>query len=586
MRGLRNATSTTAGLISIIFLYILLISLILFFSNQMLLEVSRGSSFSNITILPLAIVLPIFLFGSIIFNVVRLLRERAARKPGVRFKIRLILFFTFIVFLSSIPQGILSIGFIDTALNSWFSRRLGDALEGGLEIALVYYNDKLENLRAFDENSLARLYVEDLETAPDRAWRRIREMNPDLDSMQIVDTGGSELFFMGDGIARMDPLVVARQGEGTLPKESRGEATVLRLVKEVVLSGEERYIVFSMVLPSGFDDKAQELTKALETFRQLERYRTVFRLVLIAFFSLFSLPMILLSILVSFLLSEEIIRPIVNLEDATRRVAEGDYSFRILARSKDELYILIRSFNKMVSELERSRKEILQTEKVTAWQEIAQRMAHEIKNPLTPIRLSAERILRKYRNQKEDLGTALENGISAIIREVDNLTRLLTEFRDFAKVQPLELMEVRLKELVEDTVSVYEASYPGISLETEEVPEEISLKADRKQLGRVLGNLFKNAVEAMEGKGTLFVRADLVTKGNLKYVRIQIQDTGAGIEAEHYGQVFNPYFTTKKKGTGLGLSIVERIIFDHGGEIWFESERDTGTTFFIDLPAE
>jgi two-component system, NtrC family, nitrogen regulation sensor histidine kinase NtrY len=586
MRGLRNATSTTAGLISIVFLYVLLIALILFFSNQMLLEVSRGSSFSNITILPLAIVLPLFLFGSIIFNAVRLLRERAARKPGVRFKIRLILFFTFIVILSSIPQGILSIGFIDTTLNSWFSRRLGDALRGGLEVALEYYNDKLENLRAFDENSLARLYVEDLETAPDRAWRRIREINPDLDSMQIVDAGGSELFFMGDGIARMDPLAVARRGEGTLSKESRGEATVLRLVKEVLLSGEQRYIVFSMVLPSGFDDKAQELTKALETFRQLERYRTVFRLVLIAFFSLFSLPMILLSILVSFLLSEEIIRPIVNLEDATRRVAEGDYSFRILARSKDELYILIRSFNKMVSELERSRKEILQTEKVTAWQEIAQRMAHEIKNPLTPIRLSAERILRKYKNQQEDLGTALENGISAIIREVDNLTRLLAEFRDFAKVQPLELERVRLRELVEETVSVYDASYPGTSMETEEVPEEILIKVDRKQLGRVLGNLFKNAIEAMDGKGTLFVRADLVMKGDLKYARIQIQDTGSGIEADHYGQVFNPYFTTKKKGTGLGLSIVERIIFDHGGEIWFESESGTGTTFFIDLPAE
>jgi len=586
MRALRNATSTTAGLISIVFLYVLLIALILFFSNQMLLEVSRGSSFSNITILPLAIVLPLFLFGSIIFNAVRLLRERAARKPGVRFKIRLILFFTFIVILSSIPQGILSIGFIDTTLNSWFSRRLGDALRGGLEVALEYYNDKLENLRAFDENSLARLYIEDLETAPDRVWRRIREINPDLDSMQIVDAGGSELFFMGDGIARMDPLAVARRGEGTLPKESRGEATVLRLVKEVLLSGEQRYIVFSMVLPSGFDDKAQELTKALETFRQLERYRTVFRLVLIAFFSLFSLPMILLSILVSFLLSEEIIRPIVNLEDATRRVAEGDYSFRILARSKDELYILIRSFNKMVSELERSRKEILQTEKVTAWQEIAQRMAHEIKNPLTPIRLSAERILRKYKNQQEDLGTALENGISAIIREVDNLTRLLAEFRDFAKVQPLELETVRLRELVEETVSVYDASYPGTSMETEEVPEEILIKVDRKQLGRVLGNLFKNAIEAMDGKGTLFIRADLVMKGDLKYARIQIQDTGSGIEADHYGQVFNPYFTTKKKGTGLGLSIVERIIFDHGGEIWFESESGTGTTFFIDLPAE
>jgi nitrogen fixation/metabolism regulation signal transduction histidine kinase len=306
----------------------------------------------------------------------------------------------------------------------------------------------------------------------------------------------------------------------------------------------------------------------------------------VVFYVFFSFPILLLSIMISFILSEEIIRPIVNLEEATRRVAEGDFSFRILARSGDELSLLVSSFNRMVSELERSRLKIMQTEKITAWQEIAQQLAHEIKNPLTPIKLSAQRILRKYQNAPEELGDVLEPGVRSIIREVDSLNHLLQEFRDFARLPNPQRDWVNLHELVEEVAGVYEHSAPELAIQTDGIDRNMMVNADPKQLKQVFGNLFKNAMEAMDRKGQLFVRADLVKKGNSSYCRIQIQDTGPGIHKDSYDKVFNPYFTTKRDGTGLGLSIVERIVFDHKGQIWFETQQGVGTTFFIDLPLE
>jgi nitrogen fixation/metabolism regulation signal transduction histidine kinase len=229
---------------------------------------------------------------------------------------------------------------------------------------------------------------------------------------------------------------------------------------------------------------------------------------------------------------------------------------------------------------------LLQTEKVTAWQEIAQRLAHEIKNPLTPIKLSAQRILRKAQTDPANLERIVETSVQAIINEVDNLDRLLREFRDFSRLPAPTLADVDLRRLVNEIAEVHAAPYKSIQFRIEEVPEGLILKADKTQLKQVFINLFKNAFEAIDGEGRVTVRADLVRKGNTQYCRIQVRDTGRGIGEEYQNQVFNPYFTTKGAGTGLGLPIVERIIFDHKGQIWFETQGGVGTTFFIDLPME
>ncbi|MCF7928630.1 MAG: HAMP domain-containing protein, partial [Spirochaetales bacterium] len=328
------------------------------------------------------------------------------------------------------------------------------------------------------------------------------------------------------------------------------------------------------------------LTEASERFQQIGEFRGLFQIVIFLLYSFFALPILLIAVLSSFLLSNEIMRPIVNLELATRKVAEGDYTYRLLTRRGDELSQLVSSFNRMLSELEHTRMQVKQTEKVAAWQEIAQRLAHEIRNPLTPIKLSAERILRKFHNGTQPVSEFLEPGLSAIIREVEGLNRMLLEFRDFAKLPEPQREDINLFEMIREAAAVYHASTTHHRIEITGPEQEIRLYADPKQLKQVFTNLIKNAMEAMPSGGTITITADLVMKGDSHYARIQVRDTGSGISEEDQESVFHPYFTSKEHGTGLGLAIVERIIFDHRGTIWFESEPGVGTTFFIDLPVE
>jgi two-component system nitrogen regulation sensor histidine kinase NtrY len=311
----------------------------------------------------------------------------------------------------------------------------------------------------------------------------------------------------------------------------------------------------------------------------------------VVFYFFFSLPILLLAILVSFLLTEEIIQPIVSLEEATRRVAEGDFSFRILSGSADELSLLVSSFNRMLGELSHSRQKLRQTEKIAAWQEIAQRMAHEIKNPLTPIKLAAERLLRKYLANPDtardrEFSGVLEASVSAIIHEVDNLNDLLVEFREFARLPSPNPERFSLRVLVEEVSAMYNNPSSGLAIDASHVPQGLEISADRGQMKQVFANLFKNGMAAMPGGGAVSVRAAVVQREGRDYCRVWVRDTGGGIPEEIGDRVFDPYFTTKKDGTGLGLTIVDRIVFDHNGSIRFESQSGAGTTFIIDLPLE
>jgi len=320
-------------------------------------------------------------------------------------------------------------------------------------------------------------------------------------------------------------------------------------------------------------------------FTALDQFRDLFRLVIVGFFFLFSLPIFFITILVSLLLTERIISPMAHLEDATRRVAEGDFSFRILTRPRDELAALVDSFNGMIAELERSRRKLLQAERITAWQEIAQRLAHEIRNPLTPIKLSAQRLLKKYGEKSPDFEKVLQPAVASIIGEVDNLETMLREFGNFAKLPMPRVAPFPLRGLLEEVGAVYRNLSATVQVDLSEIPPALVVAADRDQMKRVFANLFTNAIHAMPDGGRLSVRADAVKKSQKGYCRIAVTDTGMGIPDTDIDRIFDPYFTTKKGGTGLGLAIVQRIVFDHGGNVWVQGNGSRGTTFFIDLPA-
>ncbi|MFW5802249.1 MAG: ATP-binding protein, partial [Spirochaeta sp.] len=451
-------------------------------------------------------------------------------------------------------------------------------------ISIGYYRERVEDLESFAGNSVVESVLASAPQQPERAWGNLQSLSPRLDALQLWDAQGTELFHAGDDRLRIsdDQLQIARIG--FVAKESVGSEGFLRIIVPAGNEGEYRAMM-ALRLPTGFDQNAERLTHTLETFAQVERLQPLFLTGVSIFYLAFAVPLVLLSLLVSFILSDEIMRPIESLEEATRRVASGDYSYRILSRAGGDISHLVDSFNSMIQELDLSRRKIRQTEKVAAWQEIAQRLAHEIKNPLTPIQLSAERLLQKFRRGDPNFEETLERSVGSIIREVTSLSAMLTEFRNFSTLPKPTIRQVYLSELLNEVRDLYQ-SEGEIQFDFSHVPQDFTVPADRDMLHRIFSNLCRNAIEAMSGQGSILVRADVVKKHRTDYARIQVQDTGPGIDPAEHAKVFHPYFTTKPHGTGLGLAIVERIMFDHNGSIWFESQPGDGTTFFLDFPLE
>jgi two-component system nitrogen regulation sensor histidine kinase NtrY len=226
--------------------------------------------------------------------------------------------------------------------------------------------------------------------------------------------------------------------------------------------------------------------------------------------------------------------------------------------------------------------ELIKAQQLAAWNEAARRIAHEIKNPLTPIRLSAERLLRKHQQGDPGLGRAIEDGVDVIVREVLNLQEMVDEFSRYARMPRPRPTVVDFPRLVHETVNLYRNLKPGVAVDSEVDGGLPPVRLDGEQIRRALINLLDNAVEATEAPGRVTVSAQPVN-GHLE---IQVADTGRGIPPEWREKLFLPYFSTKGRGTGLGLAIVHRIVTDHHGSIRVEDNVPQGTVFTVELPLE
>ena len=227
--------------------------------------------------------------------------------------------------------------------------------------------------------------------------------------------------------------------------------------------------------------------------------------------------------------------------------------------------------------------DLMRAQRIAAWREVARRLAHEIKNPLTPIQLSAERIRKKYLEKSPDLDAIVADGTAAIVREVAALKSLVDEFARFARLPAPSPVPTDLSEVIDACLDLYRDRHPGVRLLPRCEPGLPLALLDPEQMKRALVNLLDNAVEAMGGRGTVTIEArrDPAAGG----LRIEVADDGPGIRPEDRDRLFLPYFSTKKRGTGLGLALVHRIVSDHRGRIRVEDNTPRGARFVIDLPA-
>jgi len=296
---------------------------------------------------------------------------------------------------------------------------------------------------------------------------------------------------------------------------------------------------------------------------------------------------ILFAIVCSLWIAARVSRPIEQLACAAEEVASGNWETSVPERGRDEVGVLARSFNHMTGQLVSQRERLVQTERVAAWRELARRLAHELKNPLFPLQLTVENLVRARHLPAAEFDEIFAESTQTLSMEIANLKSIIGRFSDFSKMPKPELERIDARNVIERVRSLYEAAgttaaekAAPIHFQLELSAEPMLLDADPELLHRALSNLVLNAMDAMPEGGTLTLCAQ--PKGET--VELRVADTGEGMTPEECERLFTPYYTTKEHGTGLGLAIVQSVIADHAGTIAVESRPGGGATFVITLP--
>ena len=291
---------------------------------------------------------------------------------------------------------------------------------------------------------------------------------------------------------------------------------------------------------------------------------------------------ILLGAAIGFWMAERIGDPVQRLTRAARRIAAGDLDARVLVRSADELKRLVEAFNGMADDLKQQRARLERTNRLEAWAEMARQVAHDIKNPLTPIQLSAEHVRRVHRDQGRPLGAVVDGCVDAILAQVRLLRQMASEFSSFATTPVPEPAPSDLGELLREVAASYAVGLgERIRLHLDVVPDLPLLMIDRVLFARAITNVIENALHAMPSGGDLRIS----TAASAGEVEVRVADTGIGMDEDAMARIFEPYFSTKAIGTGLGLTIAKRNVEALGGTIGVTSRKGQGTVVVIRLPS-
>ncbi len=302
---------------------------------------------------------------------------------------------------------------------------------------------------------------------------------------------------------------------------------------------------------------------------------------LVAFINIYIL-LTVISIIIGILVSNYVTRPLMLIKGQLSKVEFGKENLKLDWETNDEIGSLVKEYNRMIDELEQSAELLAKSERESAWREMAKQVAHEIKNPLTPMKLSVQYLMRAWDDNADDLDERLKRFSNTMIEQIDSLSAIASAFSDFAKMPKSEMSVLDLVDSISGTIGIYN-DVPNVNIFFKNYRKgHFIVYADKKQMLSVFNNLIKNAIQAIpDGRvGEIHI--------NLEYfendIIISIKDTGIGIQDHEKDKIFYPNFTTKTSGMGLGLSMVKSIIKSAGGDIWFETEINNGTIFFIRIP--
>jgi signal transduction histidine kinase len=328
-----------------------------------------------------------------------------------------------------------------------------------------------------------------------------------------------------------------------------------------------------------YDNKVIGIINLPYFSRQTEQKQELYNF--LATFANTFIILIALAILLALLISKYITKPLQLISSKLGNLQLGKANAKIEWTGRDEIGILVAEYNRMIDELGQKAELLAQSERESAWRQMARQVAHEIKNPLTPIKLSIQHLMRAWNDKAPDWEQRLNKFSQTLVMQIDTLSEIATEFSDFAQMPQPDMRRFDIVPLLNHSIGLF-ANFSNVTIEFKTDTERCFVNADENQMLRVFNNLIKNAVQAIPigREGTIVIRLS----SSLGNCQISITDNGTGILPEQQNRIFSPNFTTKSAGMGLGLAMVKNIIDVSGGRIWFESVPDNGTTFTVELP--
>ncbi|TGM56747.1 LIC_11548 family sensor histidine kinase [Leptospira vanthielii] len=583
-----------------IFIFFLTLGVSIGFSELVFFRQEEDISFFSKLDTYLFILIPFFILSLILSYVYRNRRNRETGKIRSSIRYRLTLAFLFVALVPSLPIFILSSNLTGKLIEGFYRVDISNALRSA--------NLIVEN----EEKGTETEFIEKVNTLRSRLFG----LNTDGYTVfrKGVENGLFEkneyyLGFVESKKLRFESRGLFRSIEGLDFIESKRPGIFVSrlylsdrsyiLCKFFLEQGKEVYV--GQRIHQGMEADVQNIVNATSTYEKVSLWKEKIPFSVRITIATFSFAMFLIAILFSFLFARRISKPIINLANATKKVSLGESDIRLEKTEEGEMGILIDSFNQMVSDLNAKSEELMHTQRIAAWKEVAQRMAHEIKNPLTPIQLSAQRIQRKFQNPKsENLESVIFDATETIIGQVRVLEHLVKEFSEFARMPVPVLINQNLNPILEEAVALFKDT-TDIEFElklAENLPEVF---LDKRLFLGVINNLIKNAVEAIQTsenskeemdilslkRKKIRIMSKLQKKALRKSIVIEIDDSGPGLKSEWREKIFEPYFSTKEKhGSGIGLAIVQKTIIDHHGHIAVESSKLGGCKFRIELPLD
>ena len=513
-------------------------------------------------------------------------RETGKIRSSIRY--RLILAFLFVALLPSLPVFLLTSSLSAKLVERFYQIEVGQILEASGK--LLSKEEQRETEKLLNESKEFRKELKDFQSGkPD-------SIAPILDKIYSFEFGvwsNEEKLFSNQ---RFD-LVPSKLKWETIGKNEKflfcQNGNCFILIKTNL--SDTMTLIISKQVYFGFENLASLIREAKESYLNSNLWKEKIPLGIRYTVGLFAVLMFTLAIVFSFLFAKRLSEPIIQLANATKEVSLGKSDVKIAKTEEGEMGILIDSFNQMVADLKSKNEELMHTQRIAAWKEVAQRMAHEIKNPLTPIQLSAERLRRKWdsRTSDEVFSPILKDATDTIIGQVRVLELLVKEFSEFARMPVPVLINQNLNPIIEECLNLFKDT-TEIEFETKLALNLPELFLDKRLFTGVINNLIKNAVEAIQSqdieestrkKKKIKVVTKLVRKALQRSVQIEIEDSGPGLPLNLREKIFEPYFSTKEKhGSGIGLAIVQKTVIDHHGHITVEESKFGGCRFKIELP--